>query len=203
MFDLRLLRIRSFTTANSALALIGTAMGGALFLLVIFLVSVLASALAFGLAPAVTAAAAAAQTYNFFFLEPRLSFVIGHAADVLTFVVFFAVALTTGWLIGRVRDQGLAMSRRASAVTALLAASRTLSASAKQEETAQALAEQLAAATGGEAIVLLPAGDDVLPVAALIACASCSGVEVVPVPVAPLSMLASSAGVSDVPGTVF
>jgi two-component system sensor histidine kinase KdpD len=134
-------------------------------LAMIFLVSVLASALAFGLAPAVTAAAAAALTYNFFFLEPRLSFVIGHAADLLTFVVFFAVALTTGWLIGRVRDQGLAMSRRASAVTALLAASRTLSASAKQEETAQALCEQLAAATGGEAIVLLPAGDDVMPAA--------------------------------------
>ena len=131
----------------------------------IFLVSVLASALAFGLAPAITAATAAALTYNFFVLEPRLSFVIGHATDLLTFVVFFAVALTTGWMAGRIRDQGLAMSRRASAITALLAASRTLSASAKQEETAQALAEQLAAATGGEAIVLLPDGDDVLPAA--------------------------------------
>ena len=80
-------------------------------------------------------------------------------------MVFFAVALTTGWMAGRIRDQGLAMSRRASAITALLAASRTLSASAKQEETAQALAVQLAAATGGEAIVLLPAGDDVMPAA--------------------------------------
>jgi two-component system sensor histidine kinase KdpD len=138
-------------------------------LAMIFLVSVLASALAFGLAPAVTAAAAAALTYNFFFLDPRLSFVIGHATDVLTFVVFFAVALVTGWMAGRIRDQGVAMSRRASAITALLAASRTLSASAKQEETARALAEQLAAATGGKAIVLLPAkgpgGDDVTPVA--------------------------------------
>jgi len=137
-------------------------------LAMIFLVSVLASALMFGLAPAVTAATAAALTYNFFFLEPRLSFVIGHPTDVLTFVVFFAVALTTGWMAGRIRDQGLAMSRRASSITALLAASRTLSASAKQEETAQALAEQLAASTGGKAIVLLPngpGGEDVTPVA--------------------------------------
>jgi two-component system, OmpR family, sensor histidine kinase KdpD len=137
-------------------------------LAMIFLVSVLASALAFGLTPAVTAAAAAALAYNFFFLEPRLSFAIGHATDVLTFVVFFAVALTTGWMAGRIRDQGLAMSRRASAITALLAASRTLSASAKREETAQALAEQLAASTGGKSIVLLPSGpggEDVAPVA--------------------------------------
>jgi two-component system sensor histidine kinase KdpD len=130
-------------------------------LAMIFLVSVLASGLLFGLWPAVTAAAAAAFAYNFFFLDPRLSIAIGHPTDVLTFVVFFAVAMTTGWMTGRIRDQGLAMSRRASAVTALLAASRRLSASAKREETAQALAEQLAAATGGEAVVLLPNGDDV------------------------------------------
>ena len=41
MFDFRLLRIRSFTAANSAMMLIGATMGGAMFLLVIFLVSVL------------------------------------------------------------------------------------------------------------------------------------------------------------------
>ena len=41
MFDLRLLRIRSFLAANTAMLFIGTAMGGALFLLVIYLVSVL------------------------------------------------------------------------------------------------------------------------------------------------------------------
>jgi two-component system sensor histidine kinase KdpD len=134
-------------------------------LAMIFLVSVLMSALAFGLWPAVTAAAAAALAYNFFFLEPRLSFSIGHATDLLTFLVFFAVALTTGWMAGRIRDQGVAMSRRASAITALLAASRTLSASTTRDETAQALAEQLAAATGGEAVVLLPSGGDVAAVA--------------------------------------
>lgn len=134
-------------------------------LAMIFLVSVLLSGLAFGLWPAVTAAAVAAFVYNFFFLEPRLSIAIGHASDVITFVVFFGVAMTTGWLTGRVRDQSLGMSRRASAITALLAASRRLSASATRDEAAQALAEQLAAATGGEAIVLLPGGEDVVPVA--------------------------------------
>lgn len=41
MFDFRLLRIRSFTFANSTMVLIGATMGGALFLLPIFLISVL------------------------------------------------------------------------------------------------------------------------------------------------------------------
>ncbi|MEO7026024.1 MAG: DUF4118 domain-containing protein, partial [Caulobacteraceae bacterium] len=57
-----------------------------------FLASVLIAGLAFGLRPALLAAAAAIATYNFFFLEPRFSFVIGHASDVLTFAIFIAVA---------------------------------------------------------------------------------------------------------------
>jgi two-component system sensor histidine kinase KdpD len=134
-------------------------------LAMIFLVSVLASGLAYGFWPAVTAAALSALAYNFFFLEPRLSFVIGHATDVLTFGVFFIVAMATGWLTGRVRDQALATSRRATAITALLAASRRLSASAEQDDTARALVEQLAAATGGQAVVLLPKGEDIAPAA--------------------------------------
>jgi len=134
-------------------------------LAMIFLVSVLISGLAYGLGPALTAATLSALAYNFFFLEPRLSFVIGHATDVLTFVVFFIVALATGWLTGRVRDQALATSRRATAITALLAASRRLSASTDRGDTAHALAEQLGAATGGRSVVLLPQGEDIAPVA--------------------------------------
>jgi two-component system sensor histidine kinase KdpD len=135
-------------------------------LAMIFLLSVLGSGLVFGLWPAVTTAAVAAFAYNFFFLEPRLSMRIGHAADLFTFLVFFAVAMATGWLTGRIRDQNLAMSRRASAVAALLNASRRLSAAAGREAAAEALADQLAAATGGGAIVFLPGGEDVTPAAA-------------------------------------
>ena len=158
-----------------ALGMVGLAMGAATLidqrvenanLAMVFMLSVLGSGLAFGFWPAVTAAAVAALAYNFFFLSPRLTIWIGHPADVLTFAVFFAVALTTGWLTGRVRDQARATSRRASAIAALLAASRRLSGSARKEEAAQALAEQLSAATGGAAIVLLPEGTEIVAAAA-------------------------------------
>ena len=130
-------------------------------LAMVFMLSVLVSGLAFGLWPAVTAAAAAAFVYNFFFLEPRLSLYIGHPADVLTFAVFFAVAMTTGWLTGRIRDQSRAVSRRASGIAAVLSATRRLSAAARAEDAATALAEQLAAATGGAAVVLTPLAEDI------------------------------------------
>ena len=134
-------------------------------LAMVFMLSVLVAGLAFGLWPAVTAAAAAAFIYNFFFLAPEFSLFIGHPSDVFTFAVFFAVAMTTGWLTGRVRDQSLAVSRRASGIAAVLSATRRLSSAAQAEDAATALAEQLAAATGGAAVVLTPVEDDIALVA--------------------------------------
>ena len=134
-------------------------------LAMIFLLSVLAAGMAFGLWPAITAAAVSAFIYNFFFLEPRLSLEIGHSADVLTFFVFFVVAMATGWLTGRVRDQTRQTSTRASAIAALLASSRRLSGSATRDDTAHALADQISAAANAKALVLLPRGDEIAAVA--------------------------------------
>jgi len=134
-------------------------------LAMIFMLSVLGSGLAFGLWPAISAAGVAAFAYNFFFLEPRLTIRIGHPADVLTFAVFFAAALATGWLTGRIRDQARQSSARASVIASLLASSRRLSGSATKDETASVLAEQISAAAGAKAVVLLPLGEEIQPVA--------------------------------------
>lgn len=165
-------RIRNPHWIGQSVALLGVGLAGlAAFtverlaenvnLALIFLLVVLAVGLRFGLWAAITAAAAAAFAYNFFFLEPRYTIYIGSGSDIFTFVVFFAVALAAGWLTGRVRDQAAATSRRAAAVSSLLAASRRLSAAPEKRLAAQALAEQLAAAIGGRAAVLLPAGGEI------------------------------------------
>jgi two-component system sensor histidine kinase KdpD len=140
----------------NGVAFLSDQVGAGADLAMIFLASVLISGLALGLRPALAAGVLAILTYNFFFLEPRFSLQIGHATDVFTFVIFIAVAAVTGWLTGRVRDQALLSANRAAAVTALLAASRRLSAATTQAETAQALAEQASAASGGRSVVLLP-----------------------------------------------
>ena len=134
-------------------------------LAMVFLLAVLLTGLSAGFGPAITAAGLAAVSYNFFFLAPRLSFTIGHATDLFTFAVFFAVAVIAGSLAGRMRDQARATSRRAAAIGSLLTASRTLSAVASRDEAAIALAEQAAAAVGGSAVVLLPAEGELLPAA--------------------------------------
>jgi two-component system sensor histidine kinase KdpD len=150
----------SVGSANGVASLVDQFNKGA-NLAMIFLVSVLVTGLGFGLWPALLASGLAALTFNFFFLEPRLSMVIGNPADLFTFAVFFGAALVAGGLAGRVRDQAAAAERRASAVTALLVASQNLSAVATRDEAARTLAAQLAAAGSGMTVVLLPLNGEI------------------------------------------
>lgn len=154
----------SVAGANLVAALIDQFASGA-NLAMVFLLSVMLSGLMSGFSAAIVAATAAAVSYNFFFLEPRLSFAIGHASDLLTFAVFFMVAVVAGSLAGRLRDQARATSRRAAAISSLLIASRTLSSVATKQEAATALAEQAGAAAGGASVVLLPEKGEIYPVA--------------------------------------
>ena len=132
---------------------------------IIYVAAVVATATLFGARPGLAAAGLGFLVYNFFFLEPRFSFAIGHATDLLDLVVFLAVGMATGSLAGRVRDQARHTGRRASAVTALLAASRRLSSAVGKQAVAQALAEQTSATVSGKALVLLPDGEDLRPAA--------------------------------------
>ncbi|HEY2709715.1 MAG TPA: sensor histidine kinase KdpD [Caulobacteraceae bacterium] len=132
----------------------------------IFLAAVFSTAVLQGLRPALVAAGLAFLVYNYLFLAPRYTFAIGAPTDLLTLIVFLAVALVTGLLAGRLQDQQQATARRAAAITALLAASRRLSASAKKGDAATALVEQLSAATGGRAMILLPEAGELAPAVA-------------------------------------
>lgn len=129
----------------------------------IFLAAVLAAGVLHGLRPALAAATVAFFVYNYLFLEPRYSLAVGAPTDFITLVVFWAVALASGGLAGRVRDQALGSQRRAAAVTTLLAASRTLSAATGRDAVARALAEQISAAAGGRSLVLLPENEEIAP----------------------------------------
>ncbi|HUH23280.1 MAG TPA: DUF4118 domain-containing protein, partial [Brevundimonas sp.] len=132
---------------------------------VIYLSAVLAAGVLYGLRPALAAATVAFLTYNFLFLQPKFSFAIGSPTDVLTLIVFWGVALTTGVLAGRVREQARAAQRRASAVSALLAASQRLTGVGDRKTAARILAEQTAAAAGAGAVVLLPVDDELTLIA--------------------------------------
>lgn len=124
----------------------------------LLLFCVLVSATTTGLGPALAAAVLAALSYNLFFLEPQYTLVIAAPTDVITFLMFFAVAIATGWLAGRSRDAARRLAASAGATARLLEASRALAQASTPDDAARALAHH-AAATGGRTVVLLEGHD--------------------------------------------
>jgi two-component system, OmpR family, sensor histidine kinase KdpD len=71
----------------------------------IYLTAVLLIAVYLGRGPAVLGAAASALAWNFLFIEPRFTFEISRAQDVLLLLLFFIIALFAGNLTARIRTQ--------------------------------------------------------------------------------------------------
>lgn len=126
----------------------------------LFLTAVLVSAVRSGTGPAIATSAAGFLAYNFFFTEPFHTFEVASWADIVTLVVFVAVAVTTGTLAARIRNQALAERARITALQALYDFSRRLGAKVSIDELCHAIVLQLHRLTGRSAVLLLPDGDD-------------------------------------------
>lgn len=120
----------------------------------VFLAPILVSAVTLGARPAFLAAALSFVLYNFYVVEPRFTLSLDSPQEFMTLAMFLAVALLTGGLAGRVRDEGVRSKARARTMGALFEASRQLSATDQEEALRIHLAEQIAAAAKGEAEVL-------------------------------------------------
>lgn len=69
------------------------------------LLAVLLIAVYLGRGPALLAATASAISWNFLFIEPRLTFEVSQVQDVILLFLYFAIALFTGNLTARIRRQ--------------------------------------------------------------------------------------------------
>ena len=118
----------------------------------VFLAGVLLTAFLHGSGPAYFAAGLAFFAYNFYLVEPRFSVSI-EAEDVLNLVVFLGVAMLTGNLTGRVRDQAARAEARARTTDTLFRATREFSALSDETAIRQRLAHHLASASDGAAFV--------------------------------------------------
>lgn len=123
----------------------------------LFLGAVVLTAVTVGTLPALVAAVLAFAVYNFHLVEPRFTFSFAGADDALTLFVFLAVALLTGGLAGRVREDAIRNRSRADMMTTLFHASRTLSGTGEEPVLRARLAEILAGCVDGEAWVTSPA----------------------------------------------
>jgi two-component system sensor histidine kinase KdpD len=120
----------------------------------VFLGAVLIAAVTLGSGPATFAAVLAFVIYNFYLVEPRFTVQFATAEDFLNLLLFLAVALLTGGLAGRVRDEAQQSRSRARTMGSLFEASRTLSATAGEDVLRDRLGDLLREAVNGPALVI-------------------------------------------------
>ncbi|KFC66318.1 Osmosensitive K channel signal transduction histidine kinase [Devosia sp. LC5] len=133
----------------------------------LYLAAVLVSAVIAGRGSALIAAGLSFLAYNFFFIEPTGELTVAQPQEVLSLVIFIAVALAAGQLAARLRESVTLSRQQARQSQALLDFSRKLSAAHGQESVVDAVVSHLHASLGRPAIVLMPdESGDLLPTAA-------------------------------------
>lgn len=133
----------------------------------IFLAAVLFCAITYGTWSGVIAAALSFLAYNFFFIEPTYSFTIASPHELLALFIFLLVAILTGGLTGRVREQSDAAISRVRQIETLFDLSRKLSATMVVDDLMWVVATQAASTAKGQSIVLMKNNDDLLIVSGM------------------------------------
>lgn len=133
----------------------------------IFITAVLFCAVVYGTWSAVVAAVLSFLAYNFFFIAPVHTFTIASPHELLALFMFLLVAIFTGGLAGRVREQKFAALRRVKQVQTLFDVSRKLSGSPALDDIAWIVVTQAATILKGQAILLMKRGDNLGILAAM------------------------------------
>ena len=125
----------------------------------LLLSAVLFSAVTFGRVVSAVASVVAFLAYDFFFLDPLLTFHITHWADFVTLLIFLVTAIVTGTLAGIVREQAEAAQARIKSTRALYDFSRRLGATFRLDDLLHAVAIHANRVADRQAMVLLAEGD--------------------------------------------
>ncbi len=133
----------------------------------IFLTGVLFCAVIYGTSSAVSAAVLSFLAYNFFFIEPRFTLTVARPHELFALVMFLLVAVLTGSLAGRLREQSLATLARVKQIQSLLDFSRKLSGTVQKDDALWVVATQTSATVQGDSMILLKEGDNLQIAAAM------------------------------------
>jgi len=136
----------------------GPRVPGLVFLLVVVLL-----ALFVGRGPVLLAGALSAMAWNYFFLPPRFTLIIGSVEDGILFGTYFVVALVLGQLVARIRAQAEAERRREERSTALYELTRELAEAGSRDEVVWQLVGQVNRVFRTQAAVSLLSGEKLYP----------------------------------------
>jgi len=132
----------------------------------VYLTAVLMVAVRTATRPALLAAVLSALAYNFFFTEPRYTFVIQRTDELVTVVFFLIMAVIGGQLAVRLRNQLLALRSTSEQTQTLLTLSRKLSAAVDLHSVYNEASIVIAGQLHVPVIILIPGdGERLVPAA--------------------------------------
>jgi two-component system, OmpR family, sensor histidine kinase KdpD len=120
-----------------------------------YLLPVLISAVRWGRGPSFFAAFLGVLAFDFFFVPPVLSFTVSDVRYVFSFVIFLLIALVTGTMATKLRNELEKTRQRERRTLALYALSREIAAETDLQQVLKTFVEKMAEAINGEVIVLI------------------------------------------------
>jgi two-component system sensor histidine kinase KdpD len=125
-------------------------------LVMLYLVIVVVCAVYLGRGPSLLASVLSVLAFDFFFVEPKLTFVVSDTEYILTFIGLFLVGLVISTLATRARDQADAARFSAEQTTELYELSRDLAAVFGLNDILRALIRHIQGTFGRAGVILLP-----------------------------------------------
>jgi two-component system sensor histidine kinase KdpD len=135
-------------------------------LVMLYLAAVVVAALFLGRGPAMLASLLSVVAFDFFLVEPRLSFTVADSQYLLTFLGLLMVGLVISSSAALLRDQVQALRTREAHLAALNSLSRELTRAINLEEMLQSVVTHVDNVFDHPVAILLPGKDGLKPVAA-------------------------------------
>lgn len=132
-------------------------------LVMLYLVAVVIAAVTLGRGPAALTAGLSVVAFDFFFVQPRFTFVVADTEYLLTFVGLFVVGVVISSLTVRSREQAEAARRREIQAVALYELSRDLAAASGLDEILQIVVRHIGEIFSRDVLILLPEGGVLQP----------------------------------------
>ncbi len=124
-------------------------------LVMLYMAAVVIAAFFLGRGPAMLASFLSVFAFDYFFVDPRLSFSVADTEYLVTFTALLVVGLVVSGLAARVREQVKALKDREAQVEALNALSRDLTAALNLDDIVQAVVRHVSQTLGREVVVLV------------------------------------------------
>lgn len=119
------------------------------------LLTVLIIAVYLGRGPALLAAVVSAISWNFLFIEPRLTFTVAHTQDIILLLLYFAIAIFAGNLTARIRRQERQTRYHAERTFALYSLAHETATAVNMDDVLQTAVAQIGRVFDAEVAILL------------------------------------------------